>query len=428
MEIIYYLINFAILAGIIFLFGRNFIISLFRTRRVGIEDALDRAEHPELFEETKEAGETENSENASAETASAAEENRVPEKVQLTAAEAAAASVADRVQKIEKFGEQECREIRRGMLGKVRSDAMDVFCDKVSARFTRSAYAEQLRQKEPVIVETILEKIKLTPGDMAYLKRHDVLYVTLTSAYHLEDWLVKKIEAAATALVEPIHGKISYWVQVDPTLLGGLRLRIGDTVYDGTLSNILYNYRTAVKKNPVTGEETAETYEELFRKISGKVAPELDIYQRGRAITVSDGICWMDGLADIMYGEVVEFECGERGMVLDIQHDRIGCVVFGQYERIESGSPVRRAGRIASVPVGEGLLGRVIDAIGNPIDGKGYIPHTERRPVEFHAPGILDRAPVKEPLHTGIKAIDALVPIGKGQRELLIGDRQTGKT
>jgi hypothetical protein len=133
-------------------------------------------------------------------------------------------------------------------------------------------------------------------------------------------------------------------------------------------------------------------------------------------------------VVDIMYGEVVEFECGERGMVLDIQQNRIGCVIFGDFANIESGGRVRRVGRIASVPVGECLLGRVVDALGNPIDAMGYLPYKETRPIEYKAPGILDRAPVNSPLHTGIKAIDALVPIGKGQRELIIGDRQTGKT
>ncbi|MCQ2449705.1 MAG: F0F1 ATP synthase subunit alpha, partial [Clostridia bacterium] len=154
----------------------------------------------------------------------------------------------------------------------------------------------------------------------------------------------------------------------------------------------------------------------------------IHVYQRGRVISVSDGICWMDGLADIMYGEVVEFECGERGMVLDIQQNRIGCVIFGQYQHIESGSRVRRVGRIASVPAGEEMLGRVVDAIGNPIDGKGRIHTAEKRPIEFGAAGILDRSPVQKPLHTGLKAIDSMVPIGRGQRELIIGDRQTGKT
>ncbi|MGN1345408.1 MAG: F0F1 ATP synthase subunit alpha [Eubacteriales bacterium] len=151
-------------------------------------------------------------------------------------------------------------------------------------------------------------------------------------------------------------------------------------------------------------------------------------FQLGRVISISDGICWLDGLADIMYGEVIEFDCGERGMVLDIEPDRIGCVIYGRYEHIESGSRVRRVGRIASVPVGEELLGRVVDPLGKPIDGKGRIWTNERRPIECKSPGIPDRSSVSRPMHTGIKAIDALVPIGRGQRELIIGDRQSGKT
>ena len=129
-----------------------------------------------------------------------------------------------------------------------------------------------------------------------------------------------------------------------------------------------------------------------------------------------------------MYGEVVEFDCGERGMILDIEPQRIGCVVFGSYEMIESGSRVRRVGRIASVPVGEALLGRVVDPLGRAIDGKGRIRTDLKRPIENPAPGIPDRKSISVPLHTGVKAIDALVPIGRGQRELIIGDRQTGKT
>ncbi|MBP3939363.1 MAG: F0F1 ATP synthase subunit alpha [Clostridia bacterium] len=165
-----------------------------------------------------------------------------------------------------------------------------------------------------------------------------------------------------------------------------------------------------------------------FSEKAESFRPQIHIFQLGRVLTVSDGICWMDGLADIMYGEVVEFECGERGMVLDIQQNRIGCVIFGDFAHIESGTRVRRVGRIASVPVGNSLLGRVVNALGDPIDAEGYITCEGKRPIEFKAPSILDRAPVNSPLHTGIKAIDSLVPIGKGQRELIIGDRQTGKT
>ena len=155
---------------------------------------------------------------------------------------------------------------------------------------------------------------------------------------------------------------------------------------------------------------------------------DIDIFQVGRVISISDGICWLDGVADIMFGELVELADGQRGMVMDIQADRVGCIIFGRYEHVESYSRVRRLNIMASVPVGESLLGRVVDALGNPIDGKGRIWSDERRPIEFGAPAIPDRLSVSVPLHTGIKAIDALVPIGRGQRELIIGDRQTGKT
>ncbi|MDD4124458.1 MAG: F0F1 ATP synthase subunit alpha [Eubacteriales bacterium] len=156
---------------------------------------------------------------------------------------------------------------------------------------------------------------------------------------------------------------------------------------------------------------------------------DIGVYQLGRVVSISDGICWLDGLADIMYGEVVEFiSAGERGMILDIEPCKIGCIVFGRYEHIEAGDKVRRIKHMAAVPVGEAQVGRVVNPLGVPIDGLGTIRTSEYRPVEFHAPAILDRQSVSVPLHTGIKAIDALVPIGRGQRELIIGDRQTGKT
>ncbi|MBQ8894658.1 MAG: F0F1 ATP synthase subunit alpha [Clostridia bacterium] len=263
---------------------------------------------------------------------------------------------------------------------------------------------------------------------MAYLKRHDVLYVTLTSTYPLDPALVKRVDEATTALLASVGGKTSLWVLQDPGFIGGLRLRIGDTVYDGTVIEELYHFEKGIKRDPISSDDAAKEVLAEFAEKAKNYKSKIHTYQLGRVIQISDGICWMDGLADIMYGEVVEFECGERGMVLDIQPDRIGCVIFGEYENIESGSKVRRVGRIASVPVGEALLGRVVDAVGNPVDGDGHLFCEERRPIEFHAPGILDRAPVNRPLHTGIKAIDALVPIGRGQRELIIGDRQTGKT
>ena len=213
-------------------------------------------------------------------------------------------------------------------------------------------------------------------------------------------------------------------------LIGGFRLRIGDTVYDYTVKDRLYMLQEALNDMPIK-ETTFENMLNKMRKTVDKIKIDVDVFQLGRVLSVSDGICWLDGLADIMYGELVEFLDTPRkmyGMVMDVQPDRIGCMIFGKFQHIETYSRVRRLGRMAETPVGEELLGRVISPTGEPIDGKGRIWSHDTRPIEFAAPAIPDRQPVKVPLETGIKAIDALVPIGRGQRELIIGDRQTGKT
>jgi F-type H+-transporting ATPase subunit alpha len=156
---------------------------------------------------------------------------------------------------------------------------------------------------------------------------------------------------------------------------------------------------------------------------------ELDVEEVGRVISIGDGIARVYGLNNVQAGEMVEFpNGGVKGMALNLETDNVGVVLFGNDRVIQEGDIVRRTGAIVDVPVGKGLLGRVVDALGNPIDGKGPIQATERRRVEVKAPGILARKSVHEPMSTGIKAIDCLVPIGRGQRELIIGDRQTGKT
>ena len=148
----------------------------------------------------------------------------------------------------------------------------------------------------------------------------------------------------------------------------------------------------------------------------------------GTVIEVGDGIARVYGLSKAMVNELLEFPGGVQGMAQNLEEDNIGCVILGPYKHIKEGDPVKRTGRIVEVPVGEALIGRVVDAMGHPIDGKGAIVTDKFRPVEAIAPGVITRKGVHQPLQTGIKAIDALVPIGKGQRELIIGDRQTGKT
>ena len=155
---------------------------------------------------------------------------------------------------------------------------------------------------------------------------------------------------------------------------------------------------------------------------------EAEVSEIGQVLSVGDGIARVYGLDNVQAGEMVEFPGGIRGMALNLETDNVGVVIFGSDRDIKEGDTVKRTGAIVEVPVGKGLLGRVVDALGNPIDGKGPIKSDERRRVDVKAPGIIPRKSVHEPMSTGLKAVDALIPIGRGQRELIIGDRQTGKT
>jgi F-type H+/Na+-transporting ATPase subunit alpha len=165
----------------------------------------------------------------------------------------------------------------------------------------------------------------------------------------------------------------------------------------------------------------------LKQQISGMSAG-IDLAEIGQVISVGDGIATIYGLEKVQAGEMVEFSGGLKGMALNLEESSVGVVIFGDDRGVKEGDTVKRTGTIVDVPVGEGLLGRVVDAMGNPIDGKGPIVSTQRSRVELKAPGIIGRKSVHEPVQTGIKSIDALIPIGRGQRELIIGDRQTGKT
>ena len=421
MEYLYAAINFLLLLGLAWLLvGKSFKTKI-KERKARISAELDEADALERAVDARDLGalgiETA-AEDAPLEPTPAgkSEAELLREKTGLEKARLAAEAEAKR------SGDR-----REGLLA-LRTKAVKKLCQKIRAKFSEPEYAEAMRKKEPQLALRILENIKLTPGDMCYLMHHDVLYVTLTSAFPLDEELVERIGSATEALLDKVNGRQSLWVREDPTLIGGLRLRIGDTVYDCTVENRLYHLERDLVRRPMPKELTAEAVIADMERGIGEAEDRVDIYQLGRVLSVSDGICRLDGLADIMYGEVIEFECGERGMILDIEPERIGCVVFGSYENIETMSRVRRIGRIASVPVGDELLGRVVDPLGRPLDGGDRIHGAQRRPIEFGAPGIPDRKSVSVPLSTGLKAVDALVPIGRGQRELIIGDRQTGKS
>ena len=166
----------------------------------------------------------------------------------------------------------------------------------------------------------------------------------------------------------------------------------------------------------------------IIRDQIGGLAVDVDVAEVGTVVTIGDGIARVHGVERAMAGEMLEFPHGVFGIALNLEEDSVGTVLLGEAALIREGDQVKRTGRIISVPVGDELLGRVVNALGQPIDGKGPIATTRFSPIERIAPGVVDRSPVKEPLQTGIKAIDAMIPIGRGQRELIIGDRQTGKT
>ena len=167
---------------------------------------------------------------------------------------------------------------------------------------------------------------------------------------------------------------------------------------------------------------------EILRKQLAGFQKEVDIYDVGTVLQVGDGVARVYGLSHAMMSELVEFPHGVFGMVLNLEEDNVGCILFGESREISEGDTVKRTGRVASMPVGDGMLGRVVNPLGQPIDGRGPVATEKLSPLERKALGVIQRQPVKEPLQTGLKAVDGMIPIGRGQRELIIGDRQTGKT
>ena len=172
----------------------------------------------------------------------------------------------------------------------------------------------------------------------------------------------------------------------------------------------------------------ADEIASVIRQEIEQYEARIDVREVGRVLEVGDGIARVYGLSGVMAGEMVEFPTGVHGLAFNLEENSVGVTILGDYLSINEGDEVRSTGQLLSVPVGDAVLGRVVDPLGNPLDGRGPIVTTQRRPVESTAPGVAQRQPVKEPLQTGIKAIDAMTPIGRGQRELIIGDRKTGKT
>ena len=221
--------------------------------------------------------------------------------------------------------------------------------------------------------------------------------------------------------------KVVLDIRIDPSILGGFILEVQGVTYDRSVKGRLSRLARGLDQADSESDGLGDLVEQLKAQILGFDGKDQGS-ETGRILGMGDGIATVSGLDKAVYGELVEFETGVEGMVMDLSRDHVGVVLLGSDAGLGEGSVVRRTGRPADVPVGDGLIGRVGDVMGHPIDGMGPIQYTERRPIEHEASGVVTREPVNQPLQTGILAIDAMVPIGRGQRELIIGDRQTGKT
>ena len=225
-------------------------------------------------------------------------------------------------------------------------------------------------------------------------------------------------------LTAKYHQPVQLTFEQNDALADGFILNVGDDVYDWSLEGRLRQFRERLEQLKPQSEKIIPLMKEAVENFT----PEVLAQETGEVLTVGDEIATVRGLPHAAYGEILLFSNGVKGMVQDLKRDEIGCILFGDGDEISEGSIVRRTGKTAGIPVGDAFLGRVINALGEPIDGGGEIPAEGYRPIENPAPGIIDRQPVNTPMETGLLAIDSMFPIGRGQRELIIGDRQTGKT
>ena len=413
------LINFAILAAALYFLGRKLVVKAVKGRQERIAAELGRAE-----EARRKAGELRDGLKNS-------------DSVRRQQDEQIRQETEEKIGLNRSLSEEQNRETAALLAGQAQRTAEQLMIetrreltDHAAAEMTGAA-AELLRQKgreteKQQLNKRFLSRLKDTAeptmADKAKLLTEDTLPVTLYAGETPDKAAVAEIETLLRERFALSTVKVN--VVVEPELLGGMRLQVGDTVYDGSLSHMLER----VRRSFVEGEALGGDMPGQMKERLAAAPADLDVFQTGKVASLSDGICRVSGISDVMAGEMIEFNGDLRGMVMDLEKDNVGVVLLGNYDNVQEGEPVRRTGRIIEVPVGEALIGRVVDALGRPVDGKGLIQAGASRPIECPAPGVIDRKSVSVPMQTGIKAIDALIPIGRGQRELIIGDRQTGKT
>ena len=421
-NIVYGLINFAILAVALYFIGRKLVVKGYRDHREKVERTLARADETvaeaknllDAIPDAKAAGERACGEILTAAKA-AAEENSRLAREKLAAEEERLAAENDKT----------LRFARADLRRELGDEAAAGIGEAAAALLTQEIYAPQRAALCERQIDAFAADYRPYPGELECFADEGRARIAVRFAEKTDEAAAKRIERAVAAAVEKSLGRAlptEMTVSVDPALIGGVKIEIGDTVFDGSLEGQLRRAKDALA-SPGEGDLTKELRERLARIEGG-----MKVYQTGRVASLSDGICSVTGLSDVMAGEMLAFPGALRGMVMDLREGSVGVALLGNYDELREGDLVLRTGRVMEVPVGEALLGRVVDTLGRPVDGKGEIRADESRPVESPAPGVIERRPVSVPMMTGIKAIDALIPIGRGQRELIIGDRQTGKT
>ena len=418
-NIFYGLLNFAILAAALYFIGWKLVVKMFKSRRDRIADELEQAKQAKEKAENIRAGlDKARAEGDAQGEAIIAKAKKTAERSSEEARRADEKSAADIAAGARSDAEQIDYELRRKLTNAAAGEITEAAAQLMSA----PEYGERRAALTEKFVAELKDAIQVTPADKVRLYETGEVSAVLWSEQPLEQTTVDEIRDIIAQAFD--DDEVNIETDVDTSLIGGLRLQVGDTVYDGSLAHRLNVIRNSIVSEAVPEGDVAEALRGRLSKEQSK----LDAFQVGTVITLSDGICRVSGLSDVMAGEMLEFAGGLRGLVMDLEKDNVGVVMLGSYENVQEGDEVRRTGKIIEVPVGEALIGRVVDALGRPVDGKGIIHATESRAIESPAPSVLMRRPVSVPMQTGIKAIDALVPIGRGQRELIIGDRQTGKT
>ena len=418
-NIFYGLLNFAILAAALYFIGWKLVVKMFKSRRDRIADELEQAKQAKEKAENIRAGlDKARAEGDAQGEAIIAKAKETAERSSEEARRADEKSAADIAAGARSDAEQIDYELRRKLTNAAAGEITEAAAQLMSA----PEYGERRAALTEKFVAELKDAIQVTPADKVRLYETGEVSAVLWSEQPLEQTTVDEIRDIIAQAFD--DDEVNIETDVDTSLIGGLRLQVGDTVYDGSLAHRLNVIRNSIVSEAVPEGDVAEALRGRLSKEQSK----LDAFQVGTVITLSDGICRVSGLSDVMAGEMLEFSGGLRGLVMDLEKDNVGVVMLGNYDNVQEGDEVRRTGKIIEVPVGEALIGRVVDALGRPVDGKGIIHATESRAIESPAPSVLMRRPVSVPMQTGIKAIDALVPIGRGQRELIIGDRQTGKT